>query len=118
MNSLGKVGQTLRPGQHGTRRHVQKYGDQLLLVRYRYDATRQRRLTTVELLVEEVPWVPPADQIVQVRVDYEEAELRQRLKAAGARWNKELRRWETTKEVARELQLEKRLDSGRGPLYR
>lgn len=111
MNSLGKVGQTLRPGQHGTRRHSQRYGDQLLPVRYRYDPKRQVRRTTVELLVEETCWMPPAEEIVFVRVEYDEVDLRNRLKTAGARWNPELRRWETTKATARKLKLENRLDS-------
>jgi hypothetical protein len=68
------------------------------------------RLTTVELLVEESPWPPPADQFVFVRVRWCESDLRKQLKATGARWNKNLRRWETTREVVKQLQLENRLD--------
>ena len=41
----------LKPGQKGTRRLVEKYGDALLCVRYRYDEKRGIRLKTVEIIV-------------------------------------------------------------------
>ncbi len=56
---------SLKPGQKGTKKLVVKYGDQLVAVRYRYDVARQRRYKTVELIVEESPWLPrvkPAKQ--------------------------------------------------------
>ena len=43
----------LKPGQKGTKRLVEKYGDSLLCVRYRYDEIRGIRLKTVEIVVEE-----------------------------------------------------------------
>ncbi len=49
---------SLRPGQKGTKKLVVEYGDRLVAVRYRYDAERQRRYKTVELVVEESPWSP------------------------------------------------------------
>jgi len=50
----------LKPGQKGTKRHVVKYGQSLLCVRYRYDKVRGVRLKTVEIVVEEKAWpVPP-----------------------------------------------------------
>ncbi|BDV42288.1 hypothetical protein GURASL_12110 [Geotalea uraniireducens] len=45
----------LKPGQKGTQRLVEQYGDALLCVRYRCDAKRGVRLKTVELIVEERP---------------------------------------------------------------
>jgi len=45
----------LKPGQKGTRRLVEKYGDALLCVRYRYDEIRGVRMKTVEIVVEERP---------------------------------------------------------------
>ena len=42
----------LKPGQKGTKRLVEKYGDALFYVRYRYDPERGIRLKTVELVVE------------------------------------------------------------------
>ena len=49
---------TRRPGQKGTKKLVQKFGDRLIFVRYRYDTERRRRFTTVELIVDESPWNP------------------------------------------------------------
>ena len=49
---------TLLPGQKGTRKLQRQYGDALVRVRYRYDGERRRRLTTVELIIEDVPWEP------------------------------------------------------------
>lgn len=42
----------LKPGQPGTKRLVEKYGDYLLCVRFKYDAESRQRLKTVELIVE------------------------------------------------------------------
>lgn len=49
---------TLVPGQKGTLKLQRQYGDSLLRVRYRYDPANKRRLTTVEIVVENVPWEP------------------------------------------------------------
>ena len=47
---------TLRPGMPGTKRLVARYGERLICVRYLYDEARNRRLKTVELVIEEAPW--------------------------------------------------------------
>jgi hypothetical protein len=43
----------LKPGQKGTKRLLEQYGDRLICVRYRYDAQQPRRFKTVELVVDE-----------------------------------------------------------------
>jgi hypothetical protein len=43
---------TLQPVQKGAKKLLAQYGEQLVCARYRYDATRQRRLKAVELVVE------------------------------------------------------------------
>jgi predicted aminopeptidase len=48
-----RVEQTLRPGQRGTRRFVDRFGDRLVCVRYR--AEGDRRVTMVELVVDDRP---------------------------------------------------------------
>lgn len=48
----------LKPGQKGTKRLVEQYGESLICVRYRYDKTLGVRLKTVEVIVEEKPWQP------------------------------------------------------------
>jgi hypothetical protein len=88
---------TLRPGQNGTKRLMAKYGDRLIAVRYHYDAEHRRRLKTVEIIEDAVPWEPPAaapESLVFVRVAWPEAELRAAVKAAGGRWNPEQRLWQ------------------------
>lgn len=60
MKKLGRVLKTLKPGQPGTKRWQEFYGGRLVTVRYRGDAKRRVRLTTVELVVEEKFWDPVA----------------------------------------------------------
>lgn len=79
---------TLQPGQSSTKALVEQYGDRLVCVRYRYDAAHKRRVKTVELIVEEVPWEPrPAvDTLMALRVGVDERRLQQQIKQAGGRW--------------------------------
>jgi hypothetical protein len=87
----------LKPGQKGTKRLVDKYGDSLICVRYRYDEQRGLRLKTAEIIVEAKPGTPSyryrdAD-IVSVMVPYTAKALRDRLKSAGGRWDPEYKLW-------------------------
>ena len=89
----------LKPGQKGTKKLLARYGDRLFCVRYRYDEERQRRYTTVELIVEEVEWKPRArapagDTIIDIHVAWGDLELSGRVKSAGGRWNRARRVWE------------------------
>lgn len=49
------VARALRPGMPGTKKHMQKYGKKLLMVRYRYDLKTKTRFTTVEIIVDSGP---------------------------------------------------------------
>jgi hypothetical protein len=87
---------TLRPGQKGTKKLVERFGTQLIYVRYRYDARQRKRFTTVELIVDETAWdppPPPPDRLALVRIAWDEVDLRDRVKAAGGRWDRERRLW-------------------------
>lgn len=108
----------LKPGQNGTRKLAQQYGDRLVCVRYRYDERTQRRYKTVEIIVDEVPWTPAERKPVVsrdkyspvlVRVRYEERELRERIKAAGAHWDPERLLWLLPLNKAQDLGLEDRI---------
>jgi hypothetical protein len=44
---------TLRPHQRGAQQLLAQYGNRLVCVRYRYEAQQQKRVKTVELIVEE-----------------------------------------------------------------
>ena len=88
----------LKPGQRGTKRLVEKYGDALLCVRFRYDEKSHKRLKTVELIVEKCDWTPPpprfaVDAFVALRIDASNMPLRAQAKTAGAKWNSEKKLW-------------------------
>ena len=88
----------LRPGQKGTKNLLAKYGDALLCVRYRYDVQNRTRSKTVELIIEQNPWTPPAHRIkddthVPVRIGYGDKALREMAKAAQGKWDPKTRAW-------------------------
>jgi len=103
-NMIAKT--TLRPGQKGTKHLVEKYGDRLICVRYRYDEANHKRYTTVELVEAEATWVDePAQSSPQglthtdrvgVRIEYGETELRDKAKQLGAIWRPRHKLWEMT----------------------
>jgi len=80
----------LKPGQKGTQRLVDRFGAALVCVRYRYDERTGDNLTTAEIIVDRRPRGAPryrdAD-MVAVAVAYTETAIRDKLKAAGGRWN-------------------------------
>lgn len=92
---------TRRPGQAGTKKFIERYGEQLVCVRYRYDPDRGFRHKTVELIVETVPWTPRRrrprrrdEEMVAVRIGYGETDLRERAKRLGALWRPNHKLWE------------------------
>jgi hypothetical protein len=104
----------LKPGQRGTIRLVKEYGDRLLCVRYRYDVERQRRLKTVELIVSETPWDPPApieDLIVALKIAWGERDLAAAVKRAGGRWDTRHRVWRLARSSVLALGLQDRVVS-------
>ena len=79
-----------------TKQLLAQYGDRLICVRYRYDAQREKRFKTVELLIADRAWEPPQpcfahDQIVASRVAFADVAVRDRVKQAGGAWNPERR---------------------------
>ena len=81
------VRHTLRPGQRGTQRYVAQYGERLVCVRQRFDAERQERVTTVELVVDRVASAP----------------------RAGGTWDAALKLWRLPAGDARRLGLAERI---------
>jgi len=101
---------TLTPGQKGTKKFLERYGEQLVCVRYCYDEQRRKRFTTVEIIVEESGWSPPEKPaIVGLRVELQETELQRRVKQAGGKWNSAKREWEIHYDRAVALGLKKRI---------
>lgn len=102
----------LKPGQRGTMRLHEKYGDALLCVRYRYDENRRVKLKTVELIVDERPLDMPrfkVDDIVPVSVAYDEVELREQLHKMRARWDAQIKMWFVPYGLIRNTALESRI---------
>ena len=103
----------LKPGQKGTKRLVEKYGKALLYVRYRYDEERGIRLKTVEIVVEEKPWQAGLrlrdEEIVPMIVNFSEKVQRERLKAAGGKWDPKKRLWYVPYGPIRGTELEDRI---------
>ena len=90
---------TLHPTQDGAKELREKYGEQLVCVRYRYDETTKERWKTVELIIDKSAWEPPPpkwppDTLVAIQVAAQEREVRQRVKAAGGKWNPREVVWE------------------------
>ena len=113
---------TLLPGQRGTKKLLQEYGDRLLCVRHRYDKERKRKLKTVELIVDEKPWVTeysniktpshyPYNKKVSLSIGFEEKQLRNVVKQAGGIWAQAKKVWQLPYRKVVELGLEKRIVS-------
>lgn len=111
----------MNPGEPGTKRLLAKYGEQLVCVRYRHDKQNQRRLTTIELVVDDGFYFPDAkagkllnypntNRNVQVRIEYHETELRTRIKSAGGKWDPQHKRWIVRYRHAEELNLKSRIE--------
>ena len=88
----------LKPGQKGTKRLVEQYGDALICVRYRYDAETQKQYKTVEIIVSESEWTPPPAKypdgtLVPLKIGIKETALQEQVRSVGGRWNKEQKVW-------------------------
>jgi len=110
----------LKPGQPGTRKLLTQYGDRLVCVRYRYDALKRRRYTTAEIIVDESDWDPMPSATARrermpVRIDVREVKLREKVKAAGGRWDPERRVWLLPMEQVLHLGLSRRVASADTP---
>jgi hypothetical protein len=109
---------TLKPGDRGTRKLVERYGKRLVCVRYRYDAVAKRRYKTVEVIVAEASWEPrprkaranrSPEEMVYVRVGFGEEGLRAKMKALGAIWRPQHKLWDLPWGVVRGLGIEDRV---------
>ena len=99
---------TLAPGANGTKKLLERYGDRLICVRYRYGAERGRRIKTMELIEEEAAWIGSA-ALYLVKIAWPETALREQLKQTGARWDATRKVWITSGTTVRRLRLEDRV---------
>lgn len=96
----------LASGAAGTLRLLARFRAALVCVRYRQDASRNRRYTTVELVVDERPGKSSSSL---VRIGYQETSLRQQVKAAGGVWDVRRKLWSLPRTAIRRLGLEDRV---------
>lgn len=104
----------LKPGQPGTKKWLEKFGDRLYCIRYRYDKIRKKRFITAEIIVEESHWQEkgqkiPKNKIIAIQVKYEEAHLRKVVKSAGGKWDPKRKVWELPYQDALNLGLTHRI---------
>jgi hypothetical protein len=89
---------TLVPGDPGTRKWMERFGDNLICIRYKYDRNTRMKIKTVELAVERKPCKPrtriPWNKTVKVRIRYGEINLASLVKHAGGKWNAQEKVWE------------------------
>ena len=108
-----EVKSTVAPGQKGTKALLKEYGDQLVCVRYRYDKARQKRIKTIELIIDEQDWVPgvsiPPDRRVALKIGFGETELREQVKNAGGFWNPDKKLWVLSYHHVLRMGLERRV---------
>lgn len=89
---------SLMPGNPGTKKWVERFGKNLICIRYRYDPQRKMKIKTVELIVEEREWTEsktriPANKLVSVRIKYGETHLGLLVKGAGGAWDRKKKVW-------------------------
>ena len=112
----------MQPGQPGTKRYTRQYGEALVCVRYRRDVANSRRVTTIELIVDDGFYYqethpvskalfpnPNPNRNVYLRVGYEESALRRQIKTAGAHWIHEKKLWQMRYRDAHKLGLKDRI---------
>lgn len=104
-----KVVKKLKHWQPGAVKLADRYGDALVCVRHRVDASGRIRATTVELVVERA-WVKPrGDAMVAVRLRIGEQHLRVAAMAEGAVYDASARVWRMPRSVAKALDLTTRI---------
>lgn len=88
----------LKPGQKGTKALTEKYGEDFVCVRYRYDEPSRTRIKTVEIIVERKQLPPSArshknESLVAVQIAYGENKLGKMARSAGGIWDPDVKLW-------------------------
>lgn len=103
----------LFPGEAGTRELVEEYGDKVVCIRHRHDEVHNRRVRTVEIIVDESDWPDElsreCDNGVFVRIETGENDLQRLIEAVGGRWSPENNAWKMNYRKALQIGLEGRI---------
>lgn len=89
---------TILPGQPGSIKEWEKYGDKLICVRYKVDPISDKKIKTVELIVDRkniknTKKRIPYNKKVFVKIEYSERQKRRTAKSLGAVWNSKRKLW-------------------------
>jgi hypothetical protein len=106
-----RVVKKLASDQPGALKLARRFGGALVCVRYRQGAPGQRRYTTVKLVVDEAPVNSRRsnEELVAVRIGFNDAELRRRIISHGATWDPKTRLWRMPRGTAKLLHLSSRV---------
>ena len=115
-----KVKRIVQPGLPGTRKLVERYGKNLLCVRYRYDEHKMKMYKTIEIIIDDRQWQENPERIqknkiMKLRIDYNEVELRNKVKACGGKWNSQQKVWQLSYNKVKELDLLDRIVDDKEP---
>lgn len=105
----------LSPGAPGTKKYVEQYGDQLVCVRYKYDAKTGVKTKTIELVVSKQKWVKkknyiPPNKIVYLNIPHTNVYLQKLVREAGGIWDQKTRCLRISYRVTQSLGLEQHID--------
>ena len=113
---------TIRPGDDGSKRYHDKYGEQLCAVRYRRSPCKSTVYTTVEIIVAQReayrkssgPKTPTkaCGEWVAVKIAYEEVALRTEVRKMGGRWSKLAKAWVVKRKMAESRNMGHRIVEG------
>ena len=106
-----RITKKLGPDQAGAKKLAQRYGENLVCVRYRQDAPTGRRYTTVEIVVDEGPIAVDnrLPDVVHLRVAIGEIDLQRQIKQLGGEWDRRYRAWRIAKAAVIQLKLHHRV---------
>lgn len=104
-----RVVKKLVPGQAGTIRLVEQFGDALVCVRHRHDQNELYRWTTVELVVEHKAIRGGSDPFLWVRIARYEHDVQAAVQQAGGRSSDRENLWRVRRSVVRALGLNDRV---------
>ncbi len=79
-----KIRRILQPGQPGAKKLLQRYGDNLICVRYHYDEEKMMMFKTIEIIVDNKPWQAdtkkiPKNKMMTIRIAIDEIESRRKV---------------------------------------
>ena len=108
------IRKTILPGDPGTKQLTEKYGKDLVCVRYRYDAVKRMRYKTAEVVLDRKPWKPdsgrvPGNKMIKIRIGKFETTLQALVESYGGKRTGEYNIWRVSFKAIKELGLEKRI---------